>query len=211
MHTREDVQATLHRAGRAARFNAEVGNLAHRVGQHVGCVHVRHPAIAVFGDPLHCHILAARNPDRHTWLLDRAGRDRDVVQGGEPTIEAHVLLGEQQVDHLECFVGASTPLLDRHTDRFELTWIFTTHTDSQREPPTGDNVEHGDLFGQQRWRVERHQHDAAEQLDPFGRPGGCCKRHDVVRRRHVKADVLAGRQVVKTQVLGHAGLGLGIV
>ena len=134
-------------------------------------------------------------------LLQRLRAQTHARQGGEATLERDVLLGPQPFHHLQRLVGACAAFTDRHPTRFELFRVFATDPDSQVETSARDDVESGDLLGQQgRW-VERHQSDRAHQPDVPGRTGGGGQQDQPIVHRPMKEDVLAGRHEVISQPL----------
>ena len=129
------------------------------------------PPVAQSGHPPHRGLGAASDPYGRKLLLDRLGLHRHVAQGEVPSPEGDVVLGPEAPHHPDGLVGPPRPLGLAYAARLELALVLRAQADGRQRSTAGQEVQGGDLLGQDRRIPEGERQNAGPELE-FRRPGG---------------------------------------
>ena len=129
------------------------------------------PAVADPADPAGGGGTAAANPDRGRGFEAGFGRDGDVVAGEELALVGYVVLFPQSAHQTDGLVGAAAAVILGDSASLVLLDFLAAQTDGGEAAALGQEVQGGDLLGEDDGVAQGQGQDAGAELHPVG-PGG---------------------------------------
>jgi hypothetical protein len=106
------------------------------------------------------------DPDGWVGFLHRLGYEADVVGLVEAAVEGELVVGERDVQIVECLDHAVPALGQGDTETGEVSGLRAP-ADAELNPPSAEHVERGDLLRGSQWVREGQLHD--RRTEPQGR------------------------------------------
>ena len=149
------------------------------------------PAVADPANPAGGGGTAAANPDRGRWFEAGFGRDADVVAGEELALVGYVVLFPQAAHQADGLVGAAAAVILGDAASLVLLDFLAAQTDGGEAAALGQEVQGGDLLGEDDRVAQGQGEDAGAELHPVGPGGNHGKGHHRFQAEAVADDAVA--------------------